>query len=55
MQKEETNENQSSNTNNQKCKKKTSTNDKTNIFTLSPYDVFSRGLGRSMKRKPDAC
>ena len=26
---------------------KTSTNDKTNTFTLSPYDLFSRGLGRN--------
>ena len=39
------------NTNNQKCKKKQV---QTNTDTLDPYDLFSRGLRRSMKWKPTA-
>ena len=37
------------NTNNQKCKKATGTNKRTNTDILDPYDLFSRGLRRSMK------
>ena len=45
------------NTNNQKCKKKqVQTNKRTNEhwYSRDPYDLFSRGLGRSIKRKTKA-
>ena len=34
--------------------KETGTNEQTNTDTLDPYDLFSSGLGRSMKLKPNA-
>ena len=34
--------------------KETGTNEQTNTDTLDPYDLFSRGLRRSMKWKPNA-
>ena len=38
------------NTNNQKCKKATGTNERTNTDTPEPYDLFSRGLRRSFQQ-----
>ena len=34
---------------------KTGTNNKTNTYILSPYDLFSRGVRRRMEWKPDVC
>ena len=34
--------------------KETGTNEQTNADTLDPYDLFSSGLGRSMKLKSNA-
>ena len=34
--------------------KATGTNERMNTDTLDPYDLFSRGLRRSMKKKPNA-
>ena len=34
--------------------KATGTNERTNIDTLDPHDLFPRGLRRSMKLKPNA-
>ena len=34
---------------------KTGTNNKTNTYILSPYDLFSRGVRRSTEWKPDVC
>ena len=34
--------------------KGTGTNEQTNTDTLEPYDLFSRGLRRSVKWKPNA-
>ena len=34
--------------------KGTGTNERTNTDTLVPYDLFSRGLRRNTKQKPNA-
>ena len=36
-----------------KIQKETDTNERTNTDTLAPYDLFSRGMRRSTKRKPN--